>query len=133
VLAPWRSDGVDRGARPSIGVPMLAQDTSITPPRPLRVDVTEIVKDWVKHRARYHGVALLASGTSATGACITTGVSFGLGPRLDVYLWPEPADGAGGEGGEGGDGGGGRGAGGEGGAAGDGKRVGQEGRARDAG
>jgi hypothetical protein len=34
----------------------------------------------------------MASGDSPTGACYTTGLTWGTGPRLSVYLWPELPD-----------------------------------------
>jgi hypothetical protein len=89
VLSPWQSFEVEHNKLPKLSVPMRAPNTSATPPRPLRIDVTEIVRAWREEPGRYHGLALLAAGESDTGACYATGVSLGEGPRLDVYLWPE--------------------------------------------
>jgi hypothetical protein len=91
VLAPWKSSELSGGKRPKLGIPMRAGETSVTPVRPLRIDVTEIVRAWAKHRKRYHGLAVMAAGNSPTGACFTTGLTGGDGPRLSVYLWPEDA------------------------------------------
>lgn len=99
VLSPWSSEGLARGRRPRLGIPMRLADASATPPRALALDVTEVVRAWQEERGRYHGVAILASGDSPTGACYSSGVSAGVGPRLSVYLWPLPTD-AGVDGGE---------------------------------
>ena len=114
VLSPWRSSQLTAGNQPKLGLPMRLAETSATPAKPLRIDVTEIVQAWKEHRKRYHGVALSASGESDSGACYTTGLAYGVGPRLDLYFWPDD-EGQGGGGGEGGEQGGAGGAGGEGG------------------
>ena len=54
--------------------------------RQWRVDVTPLVRDWVKRKADDHGIALLARGTDAYGTAFSTGVSRGTGPRLEVYV-----------------------------------------------
>ncbi len=94
VLSPWRSAELTRGNQPRLDLPMRLADTRATPAQPLRIDVTEIVRRWAKHRKRYHGIALIANGTSDTGACFTTGLTWGEGPRLQIFLRPDaPADG----------------------------------------
>lgn len=93
ILAPWRSAEMSRGDRPRLDIPMRAGETSVTPARPLRIDVTELVRAWAEHKKRYHGLALMAAGDSATGACFTSGLTAGQGPTLHVYLWPDEADG----------------------------------------
>jgi hypothetical protein len=92
VLSPWESSETQAGTQPRLSLPMRAGEASVTPPRPLRLDITEIVREWADHRTRYHGVALMASGDSPTGACFTTGVTWGEGPRLHIYVWPETPD-----------------------------------------
>jgi hypothetical protein len=92
VLSPWESSQPKAGDPPRLSLPMRAGESPVTPPRPLRLDITEIVKAWAEHRTRYHGLALMASGDSPTGACFTTGVTWGTGPRLHIYMWPEPPD-----------------------------------------
>jgi hypothetical protein len=77
-----------------MSVPMRAATVSATPARPLRLDVTELLREWRVDPERYHGLALLGSGDSDTGACYTSGLRWGSGPRLEVYLAPkEPKDG----------------------------------------
>ena len=72
----------------------LLPDLAATPARVLRIDVTEVVRGWAKDRKRYHGLALIANGTSDTGACFTSGLTWGQGPRLQIFLRPDkPVDG----------------------------------------
>ena len=92
VLEPWTSAQLARGRQPKLDIPMRLADTSATPARPLMLDVTEIVKRWSEHPDRYQGVALLAIGDSPSGACFTSGLSWGRGPRLTLYFWPPDRD-----------------------------------------
>lgn len=108
VTAPWLSGALTEAQRPELSLPMHAGEIRVTPPSPLRLDVTEVVRDWAAHRKRHHGLALSGVGDSPSGACFTSGVAWGQGPRLEIYLWPEE-DGEGGGGGAGGGAGGGEG------------------------
>ena len=93
VRSPWRSGELTRGTQPHLELPMRLPDTTATPPRPLRIDVTEVVRGWAADRKGFHGLAIIANGTSDTGACYTSGLTWGQGPRLQVFLRPEkPAD-----------------------------------------
>jgi hypothetical protein len=58
----------------------------VRPALPVRVDVTPLVKTWTRRDAHDHGIALLAEGDDAYGAVVSTGVSHGRGPRLEVYV-----------------------------------------------
>jgi hypothetical protein len=60
--------------------------SSIGPAKPLRIDVTAIVQRWALGRSTDQGLALAASSDAPLGPSYATGVSGGLGPRLDVYL-----------------------------------------------
>jgi hypothetical protein len=86
VLSPWSSTDLERGRPPKLGVPLRAPSALVTPAQPLRLDVTELVASWLQRRDRYHGLALLASGDSPTGACFTTGMTWGNGPELHVFV-----------------------------------------------
>ena len=118
VEAPWTSAELSEARRPDLSLPMHAGDITVTPPKALRLDVTEVVRGWTEHRKRYHGIVLQGVGDSASGACFTSGVAWGRGPRLEVYLWPDDEGEGGGGGAGGGEGGAGGGSGGEGGASG---------------
>ncbi|MEZ4445639.1 MAG: DNRLRE domain-containing protein [Polyangiaceae bacterium] len=119
ILERWSSASATPARRPRTSLPMRAGELSVTPPQPLRLDVTELVRAWRAPHAESFGLALRAEGSSESGACFSSGLSWGKGPRLVVFLWPEE-DGAGGGGGAGGGEDGGGGAGGSGGASGEG-------------
>ncbi len=106
IMSPWRSSELSTGRRPELDTPLRVGEASVTPPQPLRLDVTELVRAWSKHKKRHHGVVLMATGDSATGACFTSGTTWGTAPTLSVYLWPEESD-AGADGSSDRDGGGG--------------------------
>ncbi len=55
-------------------------------PAPLRVDVTALVRAWSRRDRDDHGIELLAHGGDAYGTVVSTGVSPGNGPRLEVYV-----------------------------------------------
>ena len=90
VLSAWEPQAVSFNRRPELSIPMKAATAHATPPRPLRLDVTQLVAEWRDHRSRYHGLALLATRDSGAGACYSTGLSWGRGPRLEIYLKPKP-------------------------------------------
>jgi hypothetical protein len=94
VLSPWRSDTVRWTRRPSLGLPMRATILASTAPRPFRLDVTELVRQWAEHPERYHGLGLLASGAGPGHACFASGLRTARGPRLEIYLTPLPDAGA---------------------------------------
>jgi hypothetical protein len=86
IAEPWQAPLVSWGRQPRLGVPKTAGTVRARPSVPLRVDVTPLVRDWQKRDAADHGIALLARGSDAYGAVVTTGVSQGGGPRLEVYV-----------------------------------------------
>jgi hypothetical protein len=86
ILDPWQPEVTTWGRQPRLSVPKTAGTMRARPQVPLRVDVTPLVRDWAKHDADDHGIALMARGDDAYGAVISTGVSMGMGPRLEVYV-----------------------------------------------
>ena len=86
LLAPWQSDTVSSRRLPRMSTPMFTGNHAVLPARALRLDVTSLVRQWEEHRGRYHGVALIASGTSPSGGCYSTGLMVGKGPRLELFL-----------------------------------------------
>jgi hypothetical protein len=86
VVEPWRAEVVSWGRQPRLAVPYGAGTLRARPALPLRVDVTPLVKTWNRRDADDHGIALLAKGDDAYGAVVSTGVSHGRGPRLEVYV-----------------------------------------------
>jgi hypothetical protein len=86
VLEPWQPGVVSWGRLPRLSVPRAAGRQRPRGAGPIRVDVTPLVRDWGRRDADDHGLALLARGDDAYGALVSTGVSQGTGPRLEVYV-----------------------------------------------
>jgi hypothetical protein len=87
ILEPWRSESATWGRQPRLSLPTVAALVRRSPPRPLRLDVTSLVRDWARRREDDHGIAVLAPGDDAVGAAYSMGTSDqGTGPRLEVYL-----------------------------------------------
>jgi hypothetical protein len=86
VLEAWQPGIVSWGRQPRMDLPRTAGTVRPRATVPLRVDVTPLVKDWGRRAADDHGIALLARGEDAYGAVVSTGVSQGNGPRLEVYV-----------------------------------------------
>jgi hypothetical protein len=86
VAEGWQPGLVSWGRQPRLGVPKTAGTVRPRPTVPLRVDVTPLVRTWGRRDADDHGIALLAHGDDAYGAAVSTGVSQGNGPRLEVYV-----------------------------------------------
>lgn len=86
VLEPWQPGVVSWGRQPRMAVPKTAGTVRPRATAPLRVDVTPLVREWGRRSADDHGIALLARGDDAFGAVVSTGVSQGVGPRLEVYV-----------------------------------------------
>ena len=92
VLEPWHAESVSFGRQPSLDLPVRAPSVQTATQVPLRLDVTPFVAAWRENRSRYHGLALVSAGTSASGACYSAGVSSGRGPHIDVYLRAPPKE-----------------------------------------
>jgi hypothetical protein len=59
---------------------------SSSPPKPLRIDVSELLRFATENPELDHGIALIASGGSGAGATFSTGMDGGAAPRLEVYF-----------------------------------------------
>jgi hypothetical protein len=88
VLSPWRPETVSWTRRPALGLPMRTAPIVAAPPKPFRLDVTELVREWRDHPERFHGLGLLASGSGPGSACFASGLRSADGPRLELYLAP---------------------------------------------
>lgn len=86
IVEPWQPSIVTWGREPRLGVPITAGSLRAHGGRPLRVDVTPLVRAWGKRDPSDHGIALLAKGDDENGAAVSMGVSRGLGPRLEAYV-----------------------------------------------
>lgn len=85
ILEPWRSETATWGRQPRLSLPSTAAIARRRQLSPLRIDVTPLVRDWLKRRKSDHGIALLAPGDDAVGAAYSMGITQGAGPRLEVY------------------------------------------------
>jgi hypothetical protein len=86
ILDPWSPSTVSWGRQPRLALPETAAVVRPQPPRPLRVDVTAMVRAWKQRRADDHGIALLTAARDPFGSSYSTGVTGGVGPRLEVYV-----------------------------------------------
>lgn len=85
---PRAFDGaaVDWRRRPATGRPAALGRTRGAEGTPLRVDVTELVRDWLRGGQRDGRIALVARADADVGATFSTGLGAGAAPRLEVYL-----------------------------------------------
>ncbi|MCS6900022.1 MAG: hypothetical protein RMJ98_10080 [Myxococcales bacterium] len=81
VLESWSS--LTPVPLPALGQPESRASLVFTPPAPLRVEVTELLRSWTQRSGRIHGIALRISGL---GARLSWGDLTGTYPRLDLYL-----------------------------------------------
>jgi hypothetical protein len=79
----WSSESVSRGARPALSRPMAHGIARTTPPLPVRVDVTSIVRELAR-TADDVGIGIAAKGGSGPGVTLVTAAAGA--PRLEVYL-----------------------------------------------
>jgi hypothetical protein len=86
VLEPWSASDASWGRLPRMSAFEGNAYTGIGPAKALRIDVTTIVQRWALGRSTDQGLALTASSDAPLGPSYATGVSGGIGPRLDVYL-----------------------------------------------
>lgn len=85
VREPWSPADVARGAAPRLAAPESSGIAQTSPPQALRIDVTAWA-EWARaHPSLEHGLALLASGGSDSGAAFASGESGDPAPRLEIY------------------------------------------------
>lgn len=78
-LEPWTATS----PAPRVG-PVLASETvTFAPPRAIRVDVTEAVREWARGGEPHHGFVVRAT---SEGAGVAFAVEADEAPRLDVYV-----------------------------------------------
>jgi hypothetical protein len=74
-----------------MAIPAFAGTFPTAPAQALRVDITEIVREWARRPGKSFGLAVLATSSNDSGGCYASGNAIGRGPRLEVYLQvPEP-------------------------------------------
>ncbi|HEY4103459.1 MAG TPA: hypothetical protein VGM44_06190 [Polyangiaceae bacterium] len=86
VRAPWRASALHTWSdKPELAPPYARSVASSSPPKQLRIDVTELLRFAAKNPELDHGVALIASGGAGAGVTFATGMDGGAAPRLEVY------------------------------------------------
>jgi hypothetical protein len=72
-------------AQPRLAPPRARGIARASPPAPLRIEVTEIVRYWQKHARSERGLAIKSAAGDAFGASFATGAGGGAAPRLELY------------------------------------------------
>jgi hypothetical protein len=83
LAASWSPETLSRGLRPGLSRPMARGIARTTPPMPVRVDVTSIVRELARASAD-DGVGIAAKGSRGPGVTVVTAAAGA--PRLEVYL-----------------------------------------------
>ncbi len=83
LAASWSTESLSRGARPAFSRPMARGIARTTPPLPVRVDVTSIVRELARNAAD-DGIGIAARGADGPGVTLVTAAAGA--PRLEVYL-----------------------------------------------
>lgn len=86
ILSPWTGATTSWGRRPRLSLPEEVGLLRAQPPASVRLDVTPQVRAWAARARDDHGLALLVEGSDPNGLFASTGLTKGLGPRLEVYL-----------------------------------------------
>jgi hypothetical protein len=86
VLEPWSSGETTWGRQPRLSVPAASAVVAPGLPRPIRLDVTPLVRAWAAGASDDHGLAVIASGDDPEGLALSMGTVEGVGPRLEVYV-----------------------------------------------
>ena len=79
-LEPWSVTS----APPRVGPVEATATVTFAPPRAIRIDVTDAVREWARTGEAHHGFVIRASGDDARGASFA--IEAGEAPRLDVYV-----------------------------------------------
>ncbi|HYQ00146.1 MAG TPA: hypothetical protein VER96_15830 [Polyangiaceae bacterium] len=72
--------------KPNLAPPYARARVTASPPRELRLDVSELVRFAAENPERDFGMAVIASGSDGPGATFSTGLAEGQAPRLELYL-----------------------------------------------
>jgi hypothetical protein len=86
VAERWDREAVTWLAQPAVAPPHAHGIAQSSPPSVLRIDVSEIVRFWLRQPRQNRGLALKAPGGDGHGVSFATGASDGAAPRLDLYV-----------------------------------------------
>ncbi len=89
VFSRWHEPTEARWLRPRLSPLMHAATTRATRVEPLRVEVTNVVRNWMDERTRFHGLLLGIDRSEAAEAsprlCYSSGLLAHAGPLLVLY------------------------------------------------
>ncbi len=88
IVGTWQPHTLRSNSPPRMDLPMPFANEHVQG-GPLRLDVTELVRGWASGQSRDRGIALSVAGQGSRANCYSTGLDYGAGPRLQVFLWPE--------------------------------------------
>ncbi|HYQ42632.1 MAG TPA: DNRLRE domain-containing protein [Polyangiaceae bacterium] len=87
INADWQASGLQHWfEKPSLAPPFARTHITSSPPRELRIDVTELVRFAAENPERDFGIAVIASGSDGPAANFDSGLAGGTAPRLELYL-----------------------------------------------
>jgi hypothetical protein len=82
----WDKDSVSWLAQPSLAPPRARGVAQSSPLTVLRIDVSAIIRFWLRQPLHNRGLALKAAGGDGHGVSFATGASDGSAPRLELYV-----------------------------------------------
>ncbi len=86
VAERWDRDSVSWLAQPALAPPSARGVAQSSPLTVLRVDVSAIIRFWLRQPRQNRGLALKAPGGDGHGVSFATGASDGSAPRLELYV-----------------------------------------------
>ena len=82
----WDRDTVSWLAQPALAPPSSRGIAQSSPLAVLRIDVSAIIRFWLRQPLQNRGLALKAPGGDGHGVSFATGASDGSAPRLELYV-----------------------------------------------
>ncbi len=86
IREPWSEKTVTWLDQPSVAPPTSTGIARSSPPSVLRIEVTEHVRYFRRHRHAARGLVVKARPATAHGATFATGVGGGSPPKLEIYM-----------------------------------------------
>jgi len=87
ISADWQPSELQHWfEKPSLAPPYARTRITSSPPRELRIDVTELMRFAAENPERDFGIAVIAAGSDGPAASFDTGFAGGTAPRLDLYV-----------------------------------------------
>jgi len=87
ISADWQPSELQHWfEKPNLAPPYARTRITSSPPRELRLDVTELVRFAAENPERDFGIAVIATGSDGPAASFDTGLAGGTAPRLELFL-----------------------------------------------